>query len=179
MDYFEGLIKTLLEHEGYWVRQSFKVNLTKQEKRDIGKHSIPRPEVDILAFKPKENRVVAFEAKSYLESPGVKLADLQESHEIPEGRYKLFTCDNYRNIVFSRMKQDLIVLGMGTSETEITLGLAAGNVYQSKAEEIRALFNSRGWSFLSPEDIRKKVTDLAAKGYENDPSIITTKILMR
>jgi hypothetical protein len=30
MDYFEGIIKTLLEHEGYWVRQSFKVNLTKQ-----------------------------------------------------------------------------------------------------------------------------------------------------
>ncbi len=179
MDYFEGLIKTLLEHEGYWIRQSFKVNLTKQEKRDIGKHSIPRPEVDILAFKPEENQVIAFEAKSYLDSPGVKLAALQESHEIPEGRYKLFTCSNYRNIVFSRMKQDLIDLGMGTTETKITLGLAAGNVYQSKSEEIRSMFNSRGWAFLSPEDIREKVTDLAAKGYENEPSIITTKILMR
>jgi hypothetical protein len=95
VDYFEGIIKTLLEHEGYWVRQSFKVNLTKQEKRDIGKHSIPRPEVDILAFKPKENRVIAFEAKSYLDSLGVKLAELQQNHELPEGRYKLFTCDNY------------------------------------------------------------------------------------
>ena len=179
MDYFEGLIKTLLEHEGYWIRQSFKVNLTKQEKRDIGKHSIPRPEVDILAFKPEENEVIAYEAKSYLDSPGVKLAALQESHKIPEGRYKLFTCDNYRNIVFSRMKQDLIGLGMATANTKITLGLAAGNVYQSKSEEIRSLFNSKGWVFLSPEDIREKVTDLAAKGYENEPSIITTKILMR
>ncbi|MFT4573279.1 hypothetical protein [Marinomonas primoryensis] len=179
MDYFEGIIKTLLEHEGYWIRQPFKVNLTKQEKRDIGKHSIPRPEIDILAFKPKENRVIAFEAKSYFDSPGVKLAELQESHEIPEGRYKLFTCDKYRNIVFSRMKQDLIDLGMGTSQTEITLGLAASNVYQSKSEEIRALFNSREWDFLSPEDIREKVTELAARGYENEPSIITAKILMR
>ncbi len=179
MDYFEGLIKTLLEHEGYWIRQSFKVNLTKQEKRDIGKHSIPRPEVDILAFKPEENQVIAFEAKSYLDSTGVRLAALRENHKIPEGRYKLFTCDNYRNIVFSRMKQDLIDLGMGTAKTKITLGLAAGNVYQSKSEEIRSLFNSKGWAFLSPEDIRKKVTDLAAKGYENEPSIITTKILMR
>ena len=179
MYYFEGIIKTLLEHEGYWVRQSFKVNLTKQEKRDIGKHSIPRPEVDILAFKPTENQIIAFEAKSYFDSPGVKLADLQKNYEIPEGPYKLFTCDNYRNIVFSRMKQDLIDLGMGTAETKITLGLAAGNVYQSKSEEIRALFSSKGWAFLSPEDIRKKVTDLAAKGYEDEPSIITTKILMR
>ena len=39
MDYFEGMIKTLLESDGYWVRQSFKVNLTKEEKRNIGKHS--------------------------------------------------------------------------------------------------------------------------------------------
>ena len=179
MDYFEGLIKTLLEHEGYWIRQSFKVNLTKQEKRDIGKHSIPRPEVDILAYKPEQNQVIAFEAKSYLDSPGVKLAELTQNHEIPEGRYKLFTCGNYRNIVFSRMKQDLIELGMGTAKTRITLGLAAGNVYQSKSEEIRSLFISKGWTFLSPENIREKVTDLAAKGYENEPSIITTKILIR
>lgn len=179
MDYFEGIIKTLLEHEGYWIRQSFKVKLTKQEKRDIGKHSIPRPEIDILAFKPKENRIIAFEAKSYLDSPGVKLAELQKSYEVPEGRYKLFTCDRYRNIVFSRMKQDLIDLGMGTPQTEITLGLAAGNVYQSKSEEIRALFNSRNWDFLSPEDIQEKVTKLAERDYENEPSIITAKILMR
>jgi hypothetical protein len=179
VDYFEGIIKTLLEHEGYWVRQSFKVSLTKQEKRDLGKPSIPRPEVDILAFKPKENQVLAFEAKSFLDSPGVKLADLQESHETTKGKYKLFTCENYRKIVFSRMKQDLIDLGMGTTATKITLGLAAGNVYQSKTEEIRTLFKSRGWVFLSPEDIREKVTNLAAEGYENEPSIITTKILMR
>mgnify|MGYP000111266369 CR=1 FL=1 len=77
------------------------------------------------------------------------------------------------------MKQDLINLGMGTNNTEITLGLAAGNVYQSKSEEIREFFNSRGWPFLSPEDIREKVTNLASKGYENEPSIITAKILMR
>lgn len=179
MDYFESLIKTLLEHEGYWVRQSFKINVTKQEKCDIGKHSIPRPEIDILAFKPEKNHVIAFEAKSYLDNPGVKLADLDKSYDVPEGRYKLFTCENYRKIVFSRLKQDLIDLGMGTLDTTITLGLAAGNVYQSKSNEIFLLLQSKGFVFLSPEDIRDKVTNLAAKGYENDPSIITTKILMR
>ncbi len=50
MDYFEGLIKTLLEQEGYWVRQSFKVNVTKQEKRDA-------------VFRPFEKR--GFWSKSY------------------------------------------------------------------------------------------------------------------
>lgn len=50
MDYFESIISTLLEAEGYWVRKSFKVNLTKDEKRQIGKHSIPRVEIDLLAL---------------------------------------------------------------------------------------------------------------------------------
>ena len=102
MDHFEGIIKTLLEYEGYCIRQSFKVNLTKQEKRDIGKHSIPRPEIDILAFKPENNCIVAFEAKSYLDSPGVKLDEFNQEFDIPEGRYKLFTCEKFRKIVFNR-----------------------------------------------------------------------------
>ena len=63
MDYFEAIIKTLLEHEGYWVRQSFKVNLTKGEKRAIGRPSIPRPEIDLLAYKPENQEVIAHRSK--------------------------------------------------------------------------------------------------------------------
>ncbi|MDH1211689.1 MULTISPECIES: hypothetical protein [Pseudomonadaceae] len=179
MDYFESVIKTLLEGEGYWVRQSFKVNLTKEEKRQVGKHSIPRPEIDLLAYKPSENRLLAFEAKSFLDSPGVRLSCLSEIHDIPEGKYKLFTCENYRSIVFQRLRQDLIDCGMGDSTTEIVLGLAAGKVYQSRNAEIKELFSRNGWLFWSPEDIRNKVIALAKRGYENEPAIITAKILMR
>ncbi|MEW9799677.1 hypothetical protein [Alteromonas sp. CYL-A6] len=84
-------MKTLLEYEGYWVRQSLKVNLTKQEKRDVENHSIPRPETDLLAFKPSMNMLIAYEARSYLDAQGVRLDDLKEEHDIPSGRYKLFT----------------------------------------------------------------------------------------
>lgn len=179
MDYFEGIIKTLLEQDGYWVRQSFKVNLTKQEKRDIGKHSMPRPEIDLLAFKPHGNHIIVLEAKSYLDSPGVRVNDLKQRYETPEGRYKLFTCNNYREIVLDRLKKDLMEIGMVTNEISISLGLAAGNVYQSKSTEIKELFVEKGWLFWSPEDIKEKVYELASKGYENEPAIITAKILMR
>jgi len=47
MDHFESIMCTLLEAEGYWVRRSFKVNVTKKEKRHVGKPSIPRPEIDL------------------------------------------------------------------------------------------------------------------------------------
>ena len=179
MDYFEGIIKTLLEHEGYWVRQSFKVNVTKQEKRDIGKHSIPRPEIDLLAFKHKENTIIALEVKSLLDSLGIKISELEEVHEIPEGRFKLFTCSKYRTIVFNRLKQDLIDQGMADKNTKIKLGLVAGNIYQSRSQEIREKFKQNGWLFWSPEDVKERVNALARKSYENEPAIITAKILMR
>jgi hypothetical protein len=35
------------------------------------------------------------------------------------------------------------------------------------------------WIFWAPEDIKQKVTALAKRDYENDPAIITAKILMR
>ncbi|WP_462174542.1 hypothetical protein [Pseudoalteromonas gelatinilytica] len=179
MELFEGIIKTLLEHEGYWVRQSFKVNLTKEEKRAIGKHSIPRPEIDLLAFKPGTNKLVVLEAKSYFDSPGVKIGELLEHFEIPNGRYKLFTCENYRNIVFSRLVKDLVELGLAEPDIQLQLGLVAGNVYQNKSSDISEYFAENDWFFWSPEMVKDKVNALAALGYENNTAIITAKILMR
>ncbi len=179
MDHFETIISTLLEAEGYWVRRSFKVNVTKEEKRLIGKPSIPRPEIDLLAFSYSKNELLALEAKSFLDSPGVKLAELKEVHDVPSGRYKLFTSERYRSVVLPRLHQDLINLGMANSKTKITLGLAAGKVCQGQSESIREYMAEKAWIFWSPEDIKKKVIALAKRGYENDPAIITTKILMR
>jgi hypothetical protein len=179
MDYFESIIATLLEAEGYWVRRSFKVNVTKEEKREIGKPSIPRPEIDLLALHFVKNEVLALEAKSFLDSPGVKFEQLIEEHEVPEGRYKLFTSEPYREIVLSRLRKDLIATGMANSDTTISLGLAAGKVYQGNIEPIRQFMDNMEWLFWSPEDIKQKVMSLAERGYENDPAIITAKILMR
>jgi hypothetical protein len=179
MDHFESIIATLLEAEGYWVRRSFKVNVSKEEKRQIGKHSIPRPEIDLLALHFSRNEVLAFEAKSFLDSPGVKLSQLQEEYDVPEGRYKLFTSARFRSIVLSRLLQDLISCGMANSQTKISIGLAAGKVYQGQSEQIHEFMRARSWLFWSPEDIKQKVTALAERGYENDPAVITAKILMR
>ena len=68
---------------------------------------------------------------------------------------------------------------MANSNTKVTLGLAAGKVYQEQTGTIRNFMSSRNWVFWSPEDIKTKVTALAERSYENDPAIITAKILMR
>jgi hypothetical protein len=179
MDYFESIIKKLLEEEGYWVRQSFKVNLTKEEKRSIGKPSIPRPEIDLLAHQPSSGVVLAIEAKSYLDSPGVRFNELDIEHDIPEGRYKLFTSTKYRDVVFDRLKKDLIEAGMIDDDVLIQLGLVAGNIYQNRSTDIRKLLLSKSMFFWSPEDIKRKLSTFAELKYENDPVIITAKILLR
>lgn len=179
MDHFESIVATLLESEDYWVRRSFKVNLSKEEKKATGKPSIPRPEIDILAFHSGRDQLVAFEAKSYLDSPGVRLEELHANHDLAEGRYKLFTSIRYRQIVLTALKKQLITKGMISSSTKITLGLAAGRVYRGESEGVRTHMKSHGWIFWSPEDIKAKVKALADQGYENDPAIITAKILMR
>ena len=179
MDYFENTISTLLEFDGYWVRRSFKVNLTKEEKRNVDKPSIPRPEIDLLGLDFSNNKVIAVEAKSYLDSTGVKLTHLQKEYEVPEGKYKLFTSENYRSVVLQRLKQDLVEIGMANSKTKITLGFAVGKIYKKQSEPIRKLMEDKGWLFWSPEDIKEKIIALAEKGYENDPMMITAKILLR
>lgn len=179
MDHFENIVATLLEADGYWVRRSFKVNLTKEEKVRIGKPSIPRPEIDLLAFKLDRNEIIAFEAKSFLDSPGVALDELRKRHTIPAGRYKLFTCEGYRTIVFNRLLADLVALGMATPKTQIRLGLAAGRVRSGQDDALATFMQKRDWVYWSPALIKQKVETLARRGYENDPAIITAKILMR
>lgn len=114
-------------------------------------------EVDMLGFKFSKNEILVLEAKSYLDSAGIRLEKLQEEHEIPKGKYKLFTSKTYRAVVLNRLKQDLIKVGMADSKTKITLGLAAGKVYKKQSDSIRKYMESNNWFFWSPEDIKKKV----------------------
>ncbi len=179
MDYFESIVKTLLEENGYWCRQSFKVNVTKEEKRQIGKHSIPRPEIDVVAFKPSEGRILAVEVKSYLDSPGVRVEELKQRYELPTGLYKLFTCASYRDILFRALERDLMESGLIDKPYPIQLGLAAGKVYKKAEIELKTLLEDQGMFFWGPSDIKSGMTKLASKGYENDPVVIAAKLLVR
>lgn len=180
MDSFESIVRLLLEEENYWVRQSEKVRLTKAEKRATGKPSIPRPEVDLVALDFRRNQILILEVKSYLDSPGVRYESLCVDREgLTEGRYKLFTNSNYRQIVLHRMREDFISQGLADDATAFVLGLAAGNVYQNRSVEIKRYFHEKGWFFWGPDDIKARLVKLAEKPYENDPVVIATKMLLR
>ena len=181
MDYFESIAKSLLERDGYWVRQSFKVNLSPAQKRNIApeKFSIPRPEIDLLALSVDRAEVVAFEVKSFFDSGGTAYSDFTTMFEVPQGRYKLFTCVRYRDIVLDQLHADLVAKQLIHDNVKIRLGLIVGNAKKADVPSIQKHFDDNGWVFWSPEDVKAKVECFAAEGYENDPAVITAKILKR
>ena len=179
MDYFERLVGTLLERRGYWIQQSFKVELSKADKRHLGKPSLPRPEIDLLAYKAGTNELLVIEVKSYLDSYGVDWKKVCVAHKEMKGRYKLFTNTKYRNLVLKRLTEQLSAAGSISKKTMPKLCLAAGKFKGGSEEPLKKHFDRKGWGLLTPEDIRSGLSELAAVGYENDPTILAAKMLLK
>lgn len=103
MDAFESVVASLLERQGYWVRSSYKVELSKSEEREIGRPSSPRWEVDLVAYKGGSNELLAIECKSYLDSRGVSISAFDSTDESFAARFKLFSELLLREFVLNRL----------------------------------------------------------------------------
>lgn len=179
MDYFESLVATIIEKENKWVKQNVKVNLTKEEKVEIGKPSIPRPDIDIVAYRAKENVLEIWEVKSFLDSPGVRFKEIIEENEIAKGRYKLLTSEKYRMIIIDRLVADWIELGLINKNPTVKIGLAAGKIYSNDEDSIVAHFKKKGWILKTPMDLFRGIEKLEEEAYENDLYIIAAKLIFR
>ncbi len=177
MDAFESLIKILLENDGLWVRSSVNVELTKKEKINIGRPSSPRWELDLVAYNASKNEIYVIECKSYIDSPGADQRDLSIDGKNAR-RYKLFTEEKLRKVVFMRLKKDLIKKGFCNKNTKILLGLAAGKI-AGKKEDIKKYFEDRKMIFYSPDWIKKNLELMKAERYKNNIAYIVSKILLR
>ncbi len=180
MDAFESLMATLLEREGYWVRSSFKVELTKGEKRAIDRPSTARWELDLVAFNAKENKVLVIECKSYFNSPGVNMKYFGKEKTVYTNRMKLFNGKKLRRIVLARMKKQMVKDGLCKESSKVQLCLATGRISSdSEREKIKELFIKRGWKLYDDKWIAEKVKAFASLGYENDVAAVVAKIILR
>lgn len=64
MDAFERVVASLLEREGFWIRSSLKVELTKAENVEIRRPSSPRWELDVVGYRASDNEFRIVECKS-------------------------------------------------------------------------------------------------------------------
>lgn len=178
MDSFESVVASILQRQGFWTMTSLKVELTKGEKRAIGRHSSPRWEIDVVAYRGADNQLWVVECKSFLDSSGVDHRDLDGGREIHEGRYKLFHDSTLRKVVLGRLKRQLAESGHCPKSTKVKLCLAAGKVHGSE-DRLSEHFKRKGWLFLGPTYIREELVKLSETGYENSVEAVVSKVLMR
>ena len=180
MDAFEAVVGEILRREGYWVQSPYRVDLTKQEKVEIGRPSSPRWELDIAAYKASLNRVLIVECKSYLDSYGVRFSGFDGSNPKVAKRYKLFNDETLRHVVQTRMIHQMSEAGLVSEEPDVTLALACGKIVsESDREQLRAHFDERGWMLWDKEWLQQRLMQMAAAGYENSAVAVTAKLLLR
>jgi hypothetical protein len=180
MDAFELLVASILEREGFWVRSSFKVELTKEEKREIDRPSSPRWEIDLVAYKAGANELRIIECKSYLDSRGVAINAFDSSNEGFANRFKLFNDEKLRSVVISRLVTQLLEQNAILPNPKIILCLAAGKIASvADKEKLKAHFQSNDWELLDDEWLCKQLATIADGGYQNDVADVVAKLLLR
>ena len=179
MNAFEDIVRRYLEEEGYWVRQSVKVYISKQDKVKIGTYSMPTPEIDLVALDVERNELLLVEAKSFLDSYGVWLEAVTGEDTEAGRRYKLFTDSAFRKSVTETLKTDYLKRGLINQDTDIKYALAAGHIHSGNEESIEKYFDKRHWILFKPNQIKEYVEKLSSKGWEDDIATITAKLLLR
>lgn len=180
MDAFEHLVGRYFEERGYWIRIGYKIELTPKEKADIGNPSMPRPEIDVVAWKPSTRELLVVECKSYLDSKGVERASFNFLDQDRGGNYKLFNKQRLRNLVFAKLQAQLIAEGaLDDGPLSTQLALACGKIKPGDEPALTELFQDQSWLLVTPTQIAESIRSLASKGYENDTATIVAKILQR
>ena len=180
MDAFEYIVSKAFEARGYWTRIGFKVDLDKATKRSIGNPFMPRPEIDVLAYKPSERRVLLIECKSYLDSLGVQWKAFSQPDSLTGNRFKLFHNVRLLDAVKHQTLKQLADDGMiGSKVPSVQLCLVAGKIYGKDASLIRTHFEERKWMFVGPAELVSDLRRFATRGYENEVATIAVKLLER
>ncbi len=178
MDAFESVIAGILQRQGFWTLTSFKVELTKAEKRKIGRPSSPRWELDVVAYRGRDNELRIVECKSFLDSPGVRCSAFDGTNEASANRYKLFCDSTLRRVVLRRLERQLVTAGFCPDNPTVKLCLAAGKINGDEAW-LQQHFERQGWILMGPAAIREKLGALRDTGYENSVAAVVTKLLLR
>ena len=182
MDAFEQLVSEILWMEGYWVRTSVKVKLTPAEKRQIGRASSPRWELDIVAYSARDNVLKVIECKSYLDSRGVKLHAFDGSNDKSAKRFKLFTENKLRRIVLKRLRLQFAETGACRTNSEVKLCLASGRIAtDTDRTGLHKHFAKKGWELWDEDWLRERIKRMAdpKESYENQVSAVVAKLLLR
>ncbi len=177
MDAFEQVVAEILWRDGYWVRTSFKVELTKEDKRKIELPSSPRWELDVVAYRAKDNDIKVVECKSYLDLPGVRLRGFDPEHtDAQHGSncYRLVVsvqpaCANSSH---NRERAYRMPMCSYASPAAALLPIRIATAFGKH-------FAEQGWELWDEAWLRDRLKLMSEGGYENQVSAVVSKLLLR
>jgi hypothetical protein len=180
MNAFEVIVGQYLEAKGYWVRHSVKLEISAEEKREIGTPTTPRPEIDLVALCVEKNELMLIEAKSMLDAQvGLDIQTFTDDKARYKNRYKLFTKLEFREVVTGWFKKEYLVQGLINDDTKIRYGLAVGKIRKRDKKKIEEHFSRNGWVLFMRQDIKNTLSELSEKSWEDDVVTMTAKLLLR
>lgn len=163
------------------MENSVRVALTKEEKVKVGKPKMPGYELDLVAYKGKQNEIMVVECKSYFDSPGVHAEGFEDPKSRKAERYKLFNDRVLWKMVRRALRRRLVEEGRCASRPKIRLCLAAGHVVNAEHRtRIKRIFDRhQSWKLMDDREIAREIKKLANKGYMNNEAVMVAKILER
>ena len=180
MHAFEQIAAHFFEAQGYWTRVGLKIDLDKAQKRSVGNPSMPRPEIDLVAFKPGKNELLIVECKSYLDSHGVRVESFEGEESVHKDRFKLFNLEPYRQLVTDSLVKQLIDEGLLVSNSPtIRYVVVAGKIKTGHEPRLREIFEKNRWQLITPAALAEGLRQFAKRGYEDDLATMIVKILER
>jgi hypothetical protein len=143
---------------------------------------MPRPELDIVAYRGSDNFLYVVECKSYLNSRGVTFAGLSGADAVTAGRYKLFSDANpkLRKVVLDRLRAQLIESGAcpPIPASHVRLCLACGHIAgKEDRSKLREHFEVRKWVPWDEDWLREHLENMGNSKYENQVSHVVAKLL--
>jgi hypothetical protein len=177
MDAFEELAAEVLRADGYWVHQGYKINLTPGEKRALDNPSMPRPEIDLVAYKAGTGELLSLECKSYFDSGGVNANDMLPDGRYPQ-RYKMFVNSRLREMVLRRLGEQLVDSGTVVGTPVPKLGLIYGYATPANATKLKEHFAASGWELYGPDWLRRHLQQMALRSYDNQIASVVAKLLL-
>lgn len=157
-----------------------KIEITKPEKVALNNASMPRPEIDVIAWKPSINELLIIECKSYLDSTGVRVEHLHGNDDVENDKFKLFNRAALRTTIVAALVRQLRAEGLIIGEDpSVQFILIAGKIYSDHEARVRARCEEAGWRLIPPSELATGVRRFAKRGYENDVITIVTKLLER
>lgn len=179
MDAFESLVGNILRADGYWVETEFKVPLTKRQKRSVGLASTPRWELDLVAYRARDNEVLIVECKSFLDSQGVLYEAFTGNKPTLSRKYKLFTNKKLWWLIRRALVKQLRIAGRCRARPKVRLWLVAGRIAPGGKKKLKAFFARRRWVFCDDDWLRDKLNTMSQSGYQNSQTAVVAKLFLK